>query len=895
MKEFSPTGKLVCESEGPLDAELVLVGESPAGEEMANRPLPRPFVGKAGKLLNAALTQAGIDRTKCRVMNCIPVRAPGDKFAMHDPADVAWAKQRFAKELGQLTKAKVFVALGANPTEWLLGGKPPVASYDQDKDKKETGGFITQWQGSIIPVRDLRIAENPKEASQFPYERYLVRLNGLIPPKEISDLAVIIPSYHPAAILRQYTWHPWLVQALKTANKALTQRLDQPKLREWYVNRPQELGRLCNPTTGEIYVDLISVDTEMSPQIIGICTAEEVHVFEWTEYARPYLTLLLTSEKVVKVAQNWSHDFAWLVKNLGITVTKPIFDTQGGAHVLNTALGKSLSDVAKRFTYWPQHKWVVNHNALVYCGLDTIVTYDAYWPMMEELAQRRLMRVAEFDHRILMPLMLMGKKGFRINEEARQTVENELWQELEYERGKLEALVRPIVTKRIGKFLKPHLFRQERSCECCGGGKLARTHCWKCGGLPVKPTKKADYISLGSGKVADLRNRLPECRSCSGSGKVTIELEFNSDSSDQLADVIYRGLGIRPRKFKGVETVKAAQLDPIKDQHPVIEKIVQVSKLGADYGTVNRLTAGNDGRLHCVLDPFGTGSGRVAGKEGLVYKGTNPMNLPKAARRFVVPDEGYILLYPDMSQIEMRAVALLSKDPRMMKAFLEPVNWPGHPKHGKIDSHTQVVKAVTDLGLELTRDGAKRLVYAWAYGGQPAQVSQEINAEAFRKGEIYRTTPEGVGKMFDILNYKLFPAVHQWQLSILEEVQKTRKLRCPLTGREFTWLGYIIETNKKSPNFGGLKNEIRKQVWSRLPQNMGAWILGLGLYDIYQSDDWFTLLTPLIHVHDALLIQTPVERQEEGIVKSVNYLSRDFHGMNFPAEMKVGKNWYECS
>lgn len=891
---LSPTGKRVVESHGPLSASMVFIGESPAAEEVAEGI---PFVGKAGKMLNSALRHAGIDRTQVRLMNVVPVRAPADNFSEHDERDVQFGMERFRAELLQLKNAKVYVALGANPTMALLGSRPPVVQ----RGERVKEGFIGEWRGSVLPVDSFKLNFVERvDLTQQHYEDYLNRLD-FNPPAGLQHGAVVLPTFHPAAILRQYTWHPWLVMDLQRAAKIAREGIPPTKYRKWFIQDVDALKRLAASN-----VDLISVDTELEPWIVGLATEDEVHVFEWSEDFRQPLEALLKSDRIIKIAHNWTHDYAFFRKCLKITVARPLFDTQGGAHELNNALQKELSPhIATRFTNWPYHKWLTNHDQLVYCGMDAIVSFDAYWPQMEQLVNRGLYiparpdtsmpSVSEFDHKLLTPLMEMQAVGFKINEEVRAKVEKELKAQLDAEQHDLSGMVQPIIDREIDRFEKPHLFRVERQCECCGGGKTQRTHCMLCGlGETVEPTP-AEAKARGFKTAKAFKASFPPCRTCNATGKVLKKLDFNPDSSDQVADVVYRGLHIRPRKFKGNETVKAAQLDPLRDKHPIIAKLVDVSALRADYDTVSRLRAGGDGLLHCVLDPFGTGSGRVAGKEGLLEVGTNPMNLPLAARRFVVPRPGKIFLYPDMAQVEARAVAVLSGDKNLIDAFVTPINWPGHPKHGKIDSHTRVVQLMLGSGAQITRDQAKRLTYAAMYGARAAQLAVELNAEAFRKGQDLRLTTVQVQYMLDVF-YKVFHGVRDWQKRVMEEVLATRRLRCPFTGRERTWLGYIVETRKKSPDYGNLKYEIAKQVWSFLPQNMGAWILGLGLIDIYyNSGEWGKLLQPLVHVHDALLIEAPIERVNEAKSMALDYLTRDAFGITFLAEMKTGMNWLEAS
>lgn len=874
--EYSPSGKLLCPSKGPLNAEIVIIAESPAAEEMKQG---EPLVGKSGKMLNKALVKAGIDRTKCYVMNCVPVRAPGDKFVNHDPRDLEWGRVRLSKELSRLRSAKAYLTLGANPTEWLFGQKPPIAQRGEGRRE----GFIGQWRGSLVPI-------SLPEKSDVE-EDYLCDAFGVeYPISGTNPGAVIIPTFHPAAILRQMTWHPWFLQDVAKAKEIVTNGLPELIYRQWFYNDPNALNRLADSG-----VDLIAVDTELDPWIVSITTEDAVHVFEWDERFREPLSRLLTSPKIMKVAHSWLYDYAFIRKCLGTTVAKPMFDTLGGAMILNTALAKELSPhIASRFTNWPYHKWLANINQLWYCGMDGVVCYDAYWNMQKQLSDRKLSLVSQHDHRLLTPLLEMQAKGFKIDESAREGVEGALIIDLDVENQKLEKMIRPVIEKKLYKFEKPHLFQVNRKCECCGGGATQRIHCEACArntACWIAETQEVDYKKTathhGFKTIKAYKESFPLCRICHATGKITKSLPFNSDSPDQLADILYRGLGIRPRKFKGNETVKAAQLEPLRGKHEIVGQIVQVSKMRSDLDTVSRLRAGSDGLLHCEFDLWGTGSGRVAGKEGLLEAGTNPMNLTKKARRFVVPRDGYTFLYPDMSQIEARAICVLSGDKTLQKALYEPVI------NGQPDYHTFILNAIQayDRRITLSRDQSKRVSYAGFYGVRPEQLAKELTAEFLRKNSGMVVDAAMAATILEVL-YHVCPEIRRWQQSTADEVLRTRKLKNPLTGREFTWLGYIVDRKDK----GQLDYETKKQVWSRLPQDVGAWVLGLGLMDLYyDSNEWGKLVTPLIHVHDALLIEAPIDRVKEAEVLVLKTLTRYIWEMDFPAEMKRGNNWYEAS
>jgi uracil-DNA glycosylase family protein len=108
--------------EGPQDARLMLVGEQPGDrEDLAGRP----FVGPAGRVLDEALTAAGIDRERVYVTNAVKHfkwRARG-KRRIHDKpnrAEVAACRPWLDGELA-LVKPRVLVLLGATAAQALLG------------------------------------------------------------------------------------------------------------------------------------------------------------------------------------------------------------------------------------------------------------------------------------------------------------------------------------------------------------------------------------------------------------------------------------------------------------------------------------------------------------------------------------------------------------------------------------------------------------------------------------------------------------------------------------------------------------------------------------------------------------------------------------------------------
>lgn len=107
--------------EGAPNAKIMLVGEQPGNQEDLEG---KPFVGPAGKLLDAALAEAGIDRTKVYVTNAVKhfKWEPRGKRRIHkkpNAAEIAACRPWLDAEIAAI-KPKVIVCLGATAAQALL-------------------------------------------------------------------------------------------------------------------------------------------------------------------------------------------------------------------------------------------------------------------------------------------------------------------------------------------------------------------------------------------------------------------------------------------------------------------------------------------------------------------------------------------------------------------------------------------------------------------------------------------------------------------------------------------------------------------------------------------------------------------------------------------------------
>ena len=105
----------LCFADGNPEAEIMLVGEGPGEQEDLQG---KPFVGRAGQLLDRMLAAIGLDRTKVYIANMVPWRPPGNRDPT--PEELALCAPFLHRQV-ELVAPKLLVTLGNVPTKSLFG------------------------------------------------------------------------------------------------------------------------------------------------------------------------------------------------------------------------------------------------------------------------------------------------------------------------------------------------------------------------------------------------------------------------------------------------------------------------------------------------------------------------------------------------------------------------------------------------------------------------------------------------------------------------------------------------------------------------------------------------------------------------------------------------------
>ena len=349
---------------------------------------------------------------------------------------------------------------------------------------------------------------------------------------------------------------------------------------------------------------------------------------------------------------------------------------------------------------------------------------------------------------------------------------------------------------------------------------------------------------------------------------------FNINSTKQLGDILFGELKLPSgKKTKTGFSVSADVIESLRGQHPIVDYLLeyrQLTKLKSTY--VDGLLAQMDqitGRVHTSFSQTTASSGRLSSSN------PNLQNIPvrtevgRQIRRAFIADPSYMLLTADYSQFELRILAHITHEPRLVEAFSK-----------NEDIHTITAASLFEVPVsEVTKDQrrlAKTVVYAVLYGQSAfglAQITGMTNMQASEFIKRYHET---------------FPHIKEYVDSTLNQARKQG------------YVNTLFGRKRFFPDMHGLSHNER-QALEREAINMpiqggNADLIKIAMIRIQHAIEEMHLKTRMIlQVHDELVFEVPVEELER-IKNLVKSLMEGVAKLDVPikVEMKVGKNWYEA-
>ena len=200
--------------------------------------------------------------------------------------------------------------------------------------------------------------------------------------------------------------------------------------------------------------------------------------------------------------------------------------------------------------------------------------------------------------------------------------------------------------------------------------------------------------------------------------------EFNINSPKQMGVILFEKLGLKGgKKTKTGYSTAADILEKLAPEYPIVKDILeyrQLAKLKSTYadGLVGEIA--EDGRIHSTFNQTITATGRISSTEPNLQNIPVRMELGRLIRKVFVPEEGYVFLDADYSQIELRVLAHISGDEQLIEAYKSDADI--HRITASKVFHTPF-EEVTDL----QRRNAKAVNFGIVYGISSFGLSQDLS------------------------------------------------------------------------------------------------------------------------------------------------------------------------
>ena len=326
------------------------------------------------------------------------------------------------------------------------------------------------------------------------------------------------------------------------------------------------------------------------------------------------------------------------------------------------------------------------------------------------------------------------------------------------------------------------------------------------------------------------------------------------------------------KKTKTGYSTAADVLEKLAPDHKMVADILeyrQLSKLKSTYadGLANFIDEG--GRIHSTFNQTITATGRISSTEPNLQNIPVRTELGRLLRKVFIPREGYVFLDADYSQIELRVLAHMSGDEKLIQAYKEAQ-----------DIHRITASQVFHIPFEevtpLQRRNAKAVNFGIVYGISSFGLSQDLSITRKEAAQYIENYFETYPKIKGFLDSLVAQAKEQGYVSTMFG----RRRPVP---------------ELKSSNF--MQRSFGERVAMNSPiQGTAADIIKIAMIRVNQRLKEEHLKSRLIlQVHDELLIETAAEETEK--VSAI--LEQEMKGaadLSVPLEidMHTGKNWYEA-
>jgi DNA polymerase-1 len=347
--------------------------------------------------------------------------------------------------------------------------------------------------------------------------------------------------------------------------------------------------------------------------------------------------------------------------------------------------------------------------------------------------------------------------------------------------------------------------------------------------------------------------------------------EFTLRSRDQLETILFDELKLPvvKRTPKGGRSTDADVLEALAERHPLPARVLEfreVDKLKGTYvDALPRYVDPKTGRIHTRFDQAVAATGRLASSDPNLQNIPIRSELGKKIRAAFVAPAGHVILSADYSQIELRILAHLSRDPELIDAF----------RSGD-DVHVRTAALIFDKARgEVTaseRRAAKTINFGVIYGMGDSALAKQLGIS---RDEASR---------FIAAYFQRYAGVARFMEKAVEAARQGEAVRTLLGRRRF--LPNLHSANR------ALRAEAERVARNTPIQGTAADILKLAMVRLGQgAADARMVLT----VHDELVFEVP-EGHVEAVGRRVAATMQDAMALEVPLVVDVGwgPNWAQA-
>ncbi|MDR2666268.1 MAG: DNA polymerase I [Endomicrobium sp.] len=350
----------------------------------------------------------------------------------------------------------------------------------------------------------------------------------------------------------------------------------------------------------------------------------------------------------------------------------------------------------------------------------------------------------------------------------------------------------------------------------------------------------------------------------------TADVEFNINSTKQLSRIMFDKLNlpIIKKTKTGYSTNEEVLTELSSYEFPaMVLKYRELQKLKSTYiSPIMSYCACSGDRIHTVFNQAVTVTGRLSSTE------PNLQNIPMRSvygrefRKAFIPENDKIFLSADYSQIDLRVLAHISQDEKLVEAF-----------RNNVDVHSATAREVFNIPQNESvpdnlRKAAKAINFGIIYGMSPFGLSRQLSIP-FSKARKYI---DGY--------FERYSGVKLWMDQIIEQASRDGYV-CTINGR----VRFVHGLYSKNTQ---VRSAAERIVLNTPIQGSSADIIKIAMINIYNEIKFRGYKSiMLLQIHDDLLFEVPIEELRD-IISIIKNKMENSVALSVPliVDVKVGKN-----